>query len=79
MLTEFRKSRLDVKPLALNEFIGPLSLCGCTDQEANEEFKKFTDIITGDKKRRDEILKALNPDEGDEKAKGKQAKGKKSK
>ena len=64
----------------MNEFIGPLSLCGCTDQEANEEFKKFTDIITGDKKRRDDILKALNPDEDEGGGKkGKAAKGKKGK
>lgn len=79
VLTDFRKSRLEVKPLALNEFIGPLSLCGCTDQEANDEFKKFTDIVTGDKKRRDDILKALNPDEDDGGKKGKAAKGKKGK
>jgi len=30
VLTKFRKERLDQRPLALAEFIGPLSLCGCT-------------------------------------------------
>jgi len=81
VLTEFRKTKLEVKPLALAEFIGPLSNCGCTDVETNEEFKKFTDIITGDKKRRDEITAALNPDAdaGDKGKKGKPAKGKKGK
>jgi len=36
VLTDFRKTKLEVRPLALSEFIGPLSLCGCTDKEANE-------------------------------------------
>ena len=78
MLTEFRKEKIEVKPLALAEFIGPLSQNSCTDAEQHEEFKKFTDIITGDKKSRDEIQAALNPDaEADKGKKGKPAKKKK--
>ena len=30
VLTKFRRERLDQRPLSLAEFIGPLSLCGCT-------------------------------------------------
>ena len=80
VLTEFRRSKLEQRPLALSEFIGPLSLCGCTDQDANEEFKKFTDIVTGDKARRDKELKALMGDEGADPKTGKgKGKGKKGK
>lgn len=59
VLTDFRLTRLDVRPLVIKEFIGPLSMCAYTDKETNEEFKKFTDIITGDKARRDKELKEL--------------------
>jgi hypothetical protein len=77
VFTDFRKSKLEVRPLALAEFLGPLTSQSCTDAETNEEFKKFTDIITGDKKRRDEIQAALNPDaEADKGKKGKPAKKK---
>lgn len=43
VLTDFRKTKLDVRPLAVSEFIGPLALCGCTDKEANDALNKFTD------------------------------------
>lgn len=43
VLSDFRKTKLEVRPLAISEFIGPLSLCGCTDKEANEGLQKFTD------------------------------------
>lgn len=76
VLTDFRKTKLEVRPLALSEFIGPLSLCGCTDQEANDSLKKFTDQITGDKARRTKLEKALDT-EDDKKGKGKTAKKKK--
>jgi len=78
VLTDFRKTKLEVRPLAVSEFIGPLSLCGCTDKEANDSLKKFTDIITGDKARRTKIEKELAGDEGDSKKKGKKG-GKKKK
>ena len=71
VLTDFRKTKLEQRPLALSEFIGPLSLCGCTDKEMNEEYKKFTDIITGDKARRDKELKELMGDDDDKGKKGK--------
>jgi SpoVK/Ycf46/Vps4 family AAA+-type ATPase len=78
VLTDYRKTKIDVRPLAVAEFIGPLSLCGCTDKESNDEFKKFTDIITGDKPRRDKLEKELAGDDGEKDKKG--AKGaKKSK
>ena len=79
MLTDFRKTKLEVRPLALNEFIGPLSLCESTDKEANEALQKFTDQITGDKARRDKIAKALLGDDEDDKKKGKGKKGGKKK
>ena len=78
VLTDYRKTKIEVRPLAVSEFIGPLSLCGCTDKETNDEFKKFTDIITGDKARRDKLEKELAGDDGEKDKKG--AKGaKKSK
>ena len=43
VLTDFRKTKLDVRPLSVSEFIGPLALCGCTDKEANDALNKFTD------------------------------------
>jgi len=67
VLTEFRVSKLEERELNLNEFIGPLSLCAVTDIEANEEFKAFTDIITGDKARRDREKKELEGDTGETK------------
>ena len=77
ILTEFRVSKLEERELALSEFIGPLSLCAYTDVEANEEFKDFTDIITGDKARRDREKKELEGDTGE--AKKEATKGKKGK
>lgn len=67
------------RDLTLTEFIGPLSLCMYVDQEANEEFKAFTDVITGDKARRDRERKELegDKDEGKKDAKGGKKKGKK--
>ena len=79
VLTSFRKSKIEQRPLTLAEFIGPLSLCSCTMQDQWEEFKTFTDIITGDKKRRDLIEAALRGDDagaGENPKKGKK-KGKK--
>lgn len=43
VLTDFRKTKLEVRPLAVTEFIGPLALCGCTDKEGNDALNKFTD------------------------------------
>jgi len=56
-----------------------LSLCGCTDKEGNEEFKKFTDIISGDKARRDKEAKELDPSADDKKDKKGAKKGGKKK
>ena len=78
VLTNFRRSKLEQRPLALAEFIGPLSLCVCTMQDQWEDFKKFTDIITGDGKRREAILAALRGDDGPaDPKKGKKGKKKK--
>jgi len=43
VLTDFRKTKLEVRPLAVTEFIGPLALCGYTDKEGNDALNKFTD------------------------------------
>ena len=63
VLTIFRKSKIEQRPLTLSEFIGPLSLQGCTMQEQWEDFKRFTDIITGDGKRRELIEAQLRGDD----------------
>ena len=54
---------MEQRPLALTEFIGPLSLCASTMDDQYDDFRKFTDDMTGDKKRRDEIEAALKGDE----------------
>jgi len=51
--------------LALPEFIGPLSQCENTMDDSYDEFKTFTDIITGDKKRRDKLAAAAAGDDAD--------------
>lgn len=58
VLTPFRKSKLESRPLKLAEFIGPLSQCNVTDAEAYEELKGITDKaapFTDDAKRRKAI------------------------
>lgn len=81
VLSVFRRNNLTVKQLTISEFIGPLSLESCTDQETHGKHVDFTDFITGD----DKIIKALNAadqEDGDgggkkeKKAKGKGKKGK---
>jgi hypothetical protein len=60
------------RPLMLQEFIGPLSLCSATMQDEYQEFQKFTDFITGDGARREKIEAALRGD--DDGGKGKDGK-----
>ena len=79
VLTPFRKTKLDVRPLSLQEFIGPLSLCSQTMQDQWADLKKFTSQITGDDKRLAALKAAIDPEEGgDNPKKGKKA-GKKKK
>ena len=56
-------------------------MCSCTMQDQWEEYKKFTDYITGDGKRRDAIEAALRGDDAGaaDPKKGKGKKGKKKK
>ena len=60
----------------MQEFIGPLSLCANTMDDQYAEYKKFTDFITGDGKRRDALEAALRgeDDDGDPKKKKKKKK-----
>ena len=58
VLTKFRKERLEQRPLTLAEFIGPLSLCGCTMDDQWKEFQNFTGFISNDDKRRAAIALA---------------------
>ncbi len=67
------------RPLMLQEFIGPLSLCAATMQDEYQEFQKFTDFITGDGARREKIEAALRGEDDGGGGKGKDAKGKKKK
>lgn len=53
VLTEYRKKQLEIRPLSISEFIGPLSLTHSTMDDLYESYKKFTDHVTGDKLRRD--------------------------
>ena len=64
VLTKFRKERLEQRPLTLAEFIGPLSLCGCTMDDQWKEFQNFTGFISGDDKRRQTIEAAQAGEDG---------------
>ena len=78
VLTKFRKERLEQRPLTLAEFIGPLSLCGCTMDDQWKEFQNFTGFITGDDKRIKAIQDAQGGEDGGD-PKGKKKGGKKKK
>ena len=79
VLTNFRKTKLDVRPLSLQEFIGPLSLCSQTMADQWADLKKFTSQITGDEQRLKLLRQQIDPDEGgDNPKKGKKG-GKKKK
>jgi hypothetical protein len=47
------------RPLMLQEFIGPLSLCSSTMQDEYQEYQKFTDFVSGDGSRREKIEATL--------------------
>ena len=55
VLTPFRVTRLEERELKITEFIGPLSMCVNTMEEEYEEFKVFTDFMSGDGMRRKAI------------------------
>lgn len=57
VLTEYRVSHQEQRPLTLSEFIGPLSLCPNLLDDQQLELEKFTDTITGDLKRREDEKK----------------------
>ena len=78
VLTDFRKSKMEQRPLTLAEFIGPLSLCINTMDDQYEDWKALTDDLSDDKKRRKaaELLLA-GGDEGADPKKGKKKGGKK--
>merc|ERR1712195_151017 len=65
--------------LKLAEFVGPLSQCSVTDQEAKEEIRAITDKplpFTNDANRRKAIEAALRGDDDGGDAKKKKKKGK---
>lgn len=84
VLTKFRKSKLDQRPLKVSEFIGPLSQSAVMNtKEQHDIFDGFIDLMTGDLKRRNE-LEALargdgDGDDGGKKGKKGGGKGKKKK
>lgn len=55
VLTPFRMSKLEERPLRLTEFIGPLSQCANTMEDQYEDFRTFTDFVSGDAARRKAI------------------------
>ena len=60
----FRMERLEQRPLALAEFIGPLALCGCTMDDQWKEFQNFTGYISRDDERIAKLKLAQDGDEG---------------
>lgn len=68
---------MEQRPLTLQEFIGPLSLCANTMDDQYQEFKDFTDFISGDGKRREKVQAALKGEDDDSDPKKKKKKKKK--
>jgi len=64
VLTKFRLERIEQRPLTLQEFIGPLSLCGCTMDDQWKEYQNFTGFISGDDKRKNDILAMTSGEDG---------------
>ena len=75
VLTTYRLKQQRIRPLTIQEFIGPLSLYQSTMQDEYQDIQKFTDFITGDGSRRDKLEAALKGDDDD----GDGGKGKKKK
>lgn len=83
VLTKFRKSKLDQRPLKVSEFIGPLSQSAVVNtKEQHDIFDGFIDMMTGDLKRRNDLellARGDGGDDGDGKKGKKGGKGKKKK
>ncbi len=77
MLTLYRLKQQSIRPLTVQEFIGPLSLYYSTMQDQYQDIQKFTDFVTGDGSRRDKLEAALKGEDSDADAKGKKKKKKK--
>merc|ERR1712139_505874 len=71
VLTEYRISHQEQRPLNISEFSGPLSLCSQTMDDQYEGYQKFTGYITGDDKRIADLEALANPDGDDGGKKGK--------
>ena len=67
---------MEQRPLMLQEFIGPLSLCSNTMSDQYQDYQKFTDFITGDGSRREKLEAALKGEDDDEDPKKKKKKKK---
>lgn len=78
VLTDYRISHQEQRPLSIQEFIGPLSLCSNLMEDEHEELEQFGNKLTGQDKRIAEaqaILAGEAPDAGGGKKK-KKKKGK---
>ena len=67
---------MEQRPLTLQEFIGPLSLCANTMSDQYKDYQKFTDYITEDGARRERLEAALRGEEDDGDPKKKKGKKK---
>jgi hypothetical protein len=81
VLTPYRRDKLVTRPLKLSEFIGPLSQCAITTNEEGmiDNYQNFTDFISGDGKRRMEVARMRDGDDGDAGGDKNKKKGKKGK
>lgn len=52
VMTARRKKQLDMRPLTMEDFIGPLSQSYCCLAEEYAQFREFNDVVTGIKERR---------------------------
>jgi SpoVK/Ycf46/Vps4 family AAA+-type ATPase len=77
VLTPFRISKLSERPLKISEFVGRLSQCANTMEDAYKAFQGFTDFISGDASRRKAILAAIAGDDDGANPKDKKKKKKK--
>lgn len=69
VLSNRRKKQLDMRPLTIEDFVGPLSNSYCCSTEEYALFRDFTDVVTGVKERR--LLKYAPEDDKKKPAKKK--------
>ena len=74
VMSKHRVIRQDIRPLKIQEFVGPLSYCECTMNDTYAEYQIFSDWISGAEAERKKVKQALEDADDDAKKKGKKKK-----